>query len=41
MDVIGDDNLGHFETHVALFFRVSGDQIVAYREYIGDISAWT
>lgn len=40
VDVIGDDSLGYFETHVALFFRVNGGRVVAYREYIGDISAW-
>jgi ketosteroid isomerase-like protein len=37
---VGEDKLGRFETHVALFFRVTNNQISAYREYIGDIGAW-
>jgi ketosteroid isomerase-like protein len=36
----GKDAQGPFQTHVALFFRVRDQQISAYREYIGDITAW-
>jgi ketosteroid isomerase-like protein len=40
VDSRGEDALGQFETHVALFFKARGDQLCAYREYIGDITAW-
>lgn len=40
VDTKGKDAHGTFETHVALFFRVSGDKISGYREYIGDLAAW-
>lgn len=40
VDSRGEDRLGRFETHVALFFRVRGDRVTGYREYIGDIAAW-
>lgn len=41
VDSRGQDALGAFETHVALMFRPEGDRLRGYREYIGDIDAWT
>lgn len=40
VDSRGEDSHGTFETHVALFFRVAGEKVSGYREYIGDIAAW-
>lgn len=40
VDSVGQDPQGRFQTHVALFFKVEGQQITGCREYIGDMLAW-